>query len=115
MSDTLKQLIGTLYFTPARNKAGEAVSKYEGVVSGIIVRRDNGEEFTIRSESPLPYTGMLKRSELSNLRRDTLLQDVNSMVVYAFHKAFPDGRVLVKDSEGNTIERSYMDLRRAPL
>ena len=53
----MKEFLNTLYFSSAQDSEGAAVSKYEGVVVGFVVKRDDGTEYTIREEKPLVRSG----------------------------------------------------------
>lgn len=114
MSDPLKQLIGTLYFTPTRNKDNQPVSQYEGVVSGFVVRRDDGTEFTVRSEAQLPYRGNLTRDDLKRLKIGTPLESLDGTIKYTTMRVFAtSGDVWVKDNETNQIgQKKFTSLRR---
>lgn len=116
MTDPLKQFIGTLYFSPTKDKNDRPISKYEGVVSAFIVRRDDGSEFEVRSESPLPYSSQpLKRKDLDTLEVGSEVQSIRDNTRYTVLRVFPTyGDVWVKSKvDGSTHALKYIDLKRA--
>lgn len=115
MRDPLKQFIGTLYFSPNTNDDGKPVSKYEGVVVGFIVKRDSGEEFTVRDETALPYRSRaLKREDLENLKLGDQVMRLSDNRVGTVMRVFPVyGDVWVKDNEtGHTTPLKFTDLKK---
>lgn len=109
-------LIGTLYFSPDKDSQGRPISRYEGVISGFIVRRDDGSEFEVRSEKPLPYSKVaLRREQLDDLKAGDEVQSMIDNTRYTVLRVFPTyGDIWVKENAtGKTSAKKYTDLRRA--
>lgn len=107
--------IGQLYFTPERDKNDKPISKYEGVIAGFIVRRDDNSEFEVRSTVPLPFAKRsLTHSDLEFLRVGDVVADVISGHKYTVLKVFPTyGDIWLKSlDDGKTTAKKYKDLRR---
>ncbi len=67
MSD-IHSILGTMYFTPAEDKNGKPISKYEGTVVGFIVQTDTGTEFEVRRDRVLQQSGKsLAWGDVANL------------------------------------------------
>lgn len=115
-NDPLKQLIGTLYFSPDRNEHNQPVSKYEGMVVGFIVRRDDNSEFEVRSEKKLPFRGeALKRSDLDSLHIGDQVMSLKDTTLFTVVKVFAAyGDVLVKENKAGAKvhSRKCTDLRK---
>lgn len=115
--DPLKQLIGTLYFSPDRNEHNQPVSKYEGMVVGFIVKRDDNSEFEVRSEKRLPFRGeALKRSDLDNLKIGDQVISMKDTTLFTVVKVFPAyGDVWVKENKAGAkvLPKKAHDLRKA--
>lgn len=46
----VKDILGILWFEPEQKQDGSVESKYIGVVTGIVVRKDDGSEVEVRAE-----------------------------------------------------------------
>lgn len=114
--DPLKQLIGTMYFSPDRNEHNQPVSKYEGMVVGFIVKKDDGGEFEVRSEKRLPFRGeALKKSDLDKLVIGDQVMSIKDTTLYTVVKVFAAyGDVLVKENKSGAKvhSRKCHDLRK---
>lgn len=110
-----KDLLGSLYFSAERDEQNRPVSKYEGVVKALVIRRDDGSEFTVESAKLLPISKLsLKKDDLKTLAQGTQLQCISTGASYYVVKVFPTyGDVWLRDNEtGKIVEKKYTDLRR---
>lgn len=116
-TDPLKSLIGTLYFSPDRNEQNMPVSKYEGMVVGFIVKKDDGGEFEVRSDKKLPFRGeALKRSDLDKLAIGDQVISMKDTTLFTVVKVFAAyGDVLVKENKpgAKVMSKKAHDLRKA--
>lgn len=111
-----KGIIGTIYFSAARDDNNRPISKYEGVIKSFVVRRDDGSEFTVESEEKLPYSKVpLSKEALETLQKGETLQCVTDGRYYTVYRVFPDyGDVWVRDNETHQIRaKKHNDLRRS--
>ena len=107
-------LIGTMHFDPVRDESGKPVSTYRGVIAGLIIRRDDGSEYEVRSTKVLPnnYFPLSKR-DLYELKPGNRVSCLIDEAKYEVVRAFPQvGDVQVRDNTGCEQTKKYFDLRR---
>lgn len=111
-----KRGIGELYYTSARDEHDRAMTRFEGTVVGFIIRRDDGSEFEVRSEKPVPFAKVaLTYDEMKELKAGDTVQSLKDNVKYAVVRVYDIyGDIWCKPVDGSPlVVKKYTDLRRA--
>src|SRR5258706_10643605 len=111
----MKQFIGTMYFEPDRDERSKPISRYCGVITGFIVRKDDGAEYEVRDERVAPTNARpLTHSDLQTLKEGDKVARIKGGAHYTVVKVFPVyGDVWIRHSETdlNTAVK-FTELRR---
>lgn len=113
----MKELLGTLYFTPVKDEdTGKLASRYEGVVVAFIVRRDDGVEFEVRQdiEQTAGAGHVLKWDDLPLLKvGQPIIYSKQPAAKYHIVRVYPTfGDVWIADDAGVKKAVKWTELKR---
>ena len=109
----MSNLLGTLHFSTVVGVDGRPGSKYEGVVVGLIIRRDDGSEVVVKEERPARGAKPIPQQDLKTLTMGTQVQSIITQAKFTVVQVYPDaGDVWVRDDNGKDTVLKYTQLRR---
>lgn len=115
----MNDLLGMMYFTPDLDeKTGKPTSRYEGIIVGFTVQRDNGEEFEVRRDRTIHSRANrpLTLADMKNLTEGQPIMLAKSpAVAYTITKVIENlGDVWIQDESGKVTAVKYHELKRVP-